>query len=448
MEGIKKIPEVSTFTFLRQAISILNNPLPFHHKNFERYGDTFKLNLGFGNYAVFSRDAVLAEHVLQKHWKNYKKSPIQTKDLAKYLGKGLLTAEGDHWKRQRKLIQPAFHKKHLESLVVTIKQTIVEELNQLKEDVAFDVLPFFSNLAFKVVVKALFSNAATDEEIKTLQEVTEENQQMLVKELRQPYLKWYFKSFGVIKKQLARTQASRDILQDIIERRKQSKTQNNDLLDMLLGARYDDGSVMENEQLIDEILVLFVAGHETTANALSFAVQLLAHHPEWQEKVADQHQDILSQNPTVMEELLKSQLVKQLIEETLRLYPPAYFIDRVNIEPDVCHGYQFKKGTNFLFSILEIHKHPELWESPEQFNPDRFSPEKAKHYTSHYFPFGAGPRKCIGNNFAMYEMSLAISELLLRFSIHPTKQTIEINPLITLKPKNANVIFKRKNSKV
>jgi hypothetical protein len=440
MSVVKNIPEVSTFTFLRQAISILNNPLPFHHKNFERYGDTFKLNVGPKNYAIFSRDAELAEYVLQKNWKNYKKSPIQTKDLAKYLGQGLLTAEGDHWRTQRKLIQPAFHKKHIEHLLTVIKQTIVDELVSIKPNKDIDVLPMFSNLAFKVVVKALFSNAASDSEIKLLQDVTEENQEMLVKELRQPYLAWYFKHFGIIEKHLSRSKDSRDVLQTIIDKRRNSSVEYNDLLDMLLQTRYDDGSQMSDEQLIDEILVLFVAGHETTANALSFAVQLLAQHPNWQIKVVEQYQQVLEQHDTdLMSAIAMSAYAKQVVEETLRLYPPAYFIDRVNIEDDSFKTYQFKKESSILLSIIEIHKHKDLWENPEEFNPNRFSPEKAKSYSSQYFPFGAGPRKCIGNNFAMYEMIIAISEVLLRFEILSTKDTIEINPLITLKPKNAIV---------
>jgi hypothetical protein len=253
-------------------------------------------------------------------------------------------------------------------------------------------------------------------------------------------LAWYFKHFGIIEKHLSRSKDSRDVLQTIIDKRRNSSVEYNDLLDMLLQTRYDDGSQMSDEQLIDEILVLFVAGHETTANALSFAVQLLAQHPNWQIKVVEQYQQVLEQHDTdLMSAIAMSAYAKQVVEETLRLYPPAYFIDRVNIEDDSFKTYQFKKESSILLSIIEIHKHKDLWENPEEFNPNRFSPEKAKSYSSQYFPFGAGPRKCIGNNFAMYEMIIAISEVLLRFEILSTKDTIEINPLITLKPKNAIV---------
>lgn len=289
---------------------------------------------------------------MQKNWKNYKKSPIQTKDLAKYLGQGLLTAEGDHWRTQRKLIQPAFHKKHIEHLLTVIKQTIVDELISIEPNKDIDVLPMFSNLAFKVVVKALFSNAASDSEIKLLQDVTEENQEMLVKELRQPYLAWYFKHFGIIEKHLSRSKDSRDVLQTIINKRRNSSVEYNDLLDMLLQTRYDDGSQMSDEQLIDEILVLFVAGHETTANALSFAVQLLAQHPNWQTKVVEQYQQVLEQHDAdIMSAIAMSPYAKQVVEETLRLYPPAYFIDRVNIEDDSFKTYQLKKKVVFYYLL-------------------------------------------------------------------------------------------------
>ncbi|SDM47147.1 cytochrome P450 [Kriegella aquimaris] len=441
----KRIPVVSLPQFLLHSLDILKNPLPFHLDNFKRHGDVFRLKIGFKNSVIFSRDAALAEYVLQKNWKNYTKSPIQTVDLAKYLGKGLLTSEGEHWRRQRKLIQPAFHKKQLAKLLGSIEETIIEALSGVETGITTDVFPIFNDLAFKTVVRSLFSNAASDEEIAQLQHSTEMNQKMLVKELRQPYLGWYFRASGKIEEHIKLAEASKAILRDIIIRRKKSSKRYDDLLDMLLDARYDDGSAMSEEQLIDEILVLFVAGHETTANTLSFTVQLLAHHPEWQKQILNEFEKMGNSEQDLMQLVMSSQIVTQVIEESMRLYPPAYFIDRVNLEADNFNGFTLEKGSSLLFSIYEIHRHPDLWESPEKFMPERFKSDKARNYSSFYFPFGAGPRKCIGNNFAMFEMILTIVQLVSRFEIVRVKDVIEIKPLITLKPKNALVKFRKRN---
>ena len=439
-----KIPVVSLPQFLLHSLDILKNPLPFHHHNFQKYGDVFRLKIGFKNSVIFSRDAALAEYVLQKNWKNYTKSPIQTVDLAKYLGKGLLTSEGEHWRSQRKLIQPAFHKKQLTKLLGSIQETIVEALNLVKTGISTDVFPIFNDLAFKTVVRSLFSNAASDKEIAQLQHSTEMNQKMLVKELRQPYLGWYFRASGKIGEHIKLADASKAILRSIITRRKASAKRYDDLLDMLLDARYDDGSAMSEEQLIDEILVLFVAGHETTANTLSFTIQLLAQHPEWQREILKEIEKRDTDKQDLMQLVISLPIVTQVIEESMRLYPPAYFIDRVNLEADDFAGFTFEKGSSLLFSIYEIHRHPDLWETPEKFKPERFKSDKARNYSSFYFPFGAGPRKCIGNNFAMFEMILTVIQLVERFEILPVKDEIEIRPLITLKPKNAVVRLKKR----
>ena len=131
MSASRSIPEVSFFKFLNHANNILKNPLPFHARNFKNLGDIFRLNIGFGKSVLFCRDAGLLQHVLQKNQKNYTKSYIQTKDLARYVGKGLLTAEGEHWQKQRKLIQPAFHKSQLVLLLNTVQQTILDELKNI-----------------------------------------------------------------------------------------------------------------------------------------------------------------------------------------------------------------------------------------------------------------------------------------------------------------------------
>lgn len=437
MKQTQGIPTVSRRHFYTSAAGILKNPLPFHHRNFEKHGDTFKLKLGFGREIIFSRDAAFAEYVLQKNQKNYKKSEIQTKDMAKYLGHGLLTAEGDLWKKQRKLIQPAFHKKQLEGLLDKVQTAIIEELQKIRTDAPMDIFPVFNDLAFQTVVKSLFSSAVGQQEINRLQHITEAAQKMLVRELRQPYLSWFFNWTGKIKKHLALTNEARQILTRLIDERKNNGKREGDLLDMLLDARYDDGTAMSEKQLIDEILILFTAGHETTSNALTFTCELLARNPRVQNKIASEVKAAKAASGDLMEFLKNCPYTQQVVEEGMRLYPPAYFIDRVNLEDDEFEGKSFPKGSSLLFSMYEIHRHPDHWKDPEAFNPERFSEKR----TANYYPFGAGPRKCIGNNFAMYEMVMSIAELILKYEISGATGMIEIQPLITLKPKNAVLQF-------
>ncbi len=443
MSITKPIPEVSFFKFLNHANNILKNPLPFHAKNFKQLGDIFRLNIGLGKSVLFCRDAKLLQHALQKNQKNYTKSYIQTKDLAKYIGKGLLTAEGEHWQTQRKLIQPAFHKSQLMLLINTIQQTILEELKNIKTNEPIDVFPIFNDLAFQTVVKSIFNINISEEDIASLQHTTEATQQMLVQELRQPFLVWWFNLSGKTKKYLDLTQNSRNILRRLVEERKQSNTKHNDLLDMLLYAKYEDGTSMDEKQLVDEILILFAAGHETTSNALTFTSELLARHPEAQTKILEEVKTLKRESSDLMHWIKNATYTKLVIQESMRLYPPAYFIDRVNIEEENFNGMHLPKGSNLLFSVYEIHRHPDLWDNAEAFMPERFLDENLK-FSKNYYPFGAGPRMCIGNNFAMYEMTLAIMALVEQFEIVEKKEPILIKPLITLKPYQAILAFKER----
>lgn len=433
MRHLKKLPSVSFFKFLKHSISILRNPLPFHKANFLLLGNSFKLNIGFGKSVVFTRDAEFLSYVLQKNQKNYSKSPIQTKDLAKYIGKGLLTSEGALWQKQRKLIQPAFHKSQLLLLLDTIHVTIQQELDKIVLNKPSDIFPIFNDLAFQTVVKSLFSSEIEEVDSKKLQHATEITQQMLVKELRQPYLGWWFKLSGKINFHINLIEESRLILKRLVNQRKQNPEKQNDLLDMLLDARYEDGSEMEEAQLLDEILILFAAGHETTSNALTFTCELLARNPNAQNKILEEVKKIKSESADIMHWIKNANYTKLVIEETMRLFPPAYFIDRINKEADEFNGFDLPKGTNLLFSVYEIHRHPDFWKNPEDFIPERFLDEKIK-FSKNYYPFGAGQRMCIGNNFAMYEMILAILTIVERYEIVEKKTPILIKPLITLKP--------------
>ncbi|KPM31347.1 Cytochrome P450 hydroxylase [Croceitalea dokdonensis DOKDO 023] len=281
---MKKLPLVSYKEVFKNRQRILKNPLPFHREKFDALGDVFRVSVGPKTTVVFTRDPGLIRHILQKNQKAYEKSPLQTKDLAKYIGHGLLTSNGEHWRTHRRMVQPAFHKKKLIGLLGIMQDAIQQELQRIKPNTTHDVYPIMGDLAFQVVAKSLFSRDDIRELMNKLQHITETNQKMLIREMRQPYLKWWFSVSGKIGKHLRLAKEGRTVIDTIINQRLERNIEKDDLLDMLLKARYEDGTPMSRRQLIDEVLILFTAGHETTANALSFILGLLAENETVQEK--------------------------------------------------------------------------------------------------------------------------------------------------------------------
>lgn len=438
---MKDLPTISQFQVFKNRKTILKNPLPFHRANFEKYGDIFRVRVGFRKAVVFTRNATIIKHILQKQHRKYEKSELQTVDLAKYIGHGILTSNGEHWRKHRRMVQPAFHKKKLQGLLDIMKQAIDSELKRIEPGSTKDVFPLMGDLAFQVVAKSLFSRSDIQKSMQELQDITERNQKMLIREMRQPYLKWWFRMSGMIKKHLHLAEQGRDILNEIIEERLASKEDKDDLLDMLLNATYEDGTHMPRRQLIDEVLILFTAGHETTANALSFTLYLLAQNPNVQNKVLKEVEKTDLEADDLMHSISQLTYTKQCIEEALRLYPPAYVIDRKAIADDVVKGRKFPKNTLVLMSIFELHRSSDFWESPEKFNPDRFDSSLKRDYSNYYYPFGAGPRMCVGNNFAMYEMIITIAQIIKKFQISTNLKAVEVNPLISLKPMAVPVCF-------
>lgn len=437
--------QLSIFKFLFNAESIRKNPIPFHRKYFDEFGDTFSLRIGKTKYVILSRDNEFAEHILQKNHKNFQKSELQTKFISKYLGKGLLTANGDFWLKQRRLIQPAFHKQKMNQLVQNMQRTIINELKDLPEDKEVASFPILNNLAFNVVAKSLFHISAIEEKMERLKQIIIRVQEFLIKEIRVPHKAWWFKISGQIAKHQKLALETDVIIREIIEARKKSEEQHNDLLDMLLETRYEDtGEAMSTQQLIDEIKILFIAGHETTANALTFTLHLLANHPEIQQKVLDEILEIESQTDEVIEQLQKMTYINAVINESMRLYPPAWITDRENINDDEFLGYTLKNGTLIGVSFYEIHRNPKYWKNPEVFNPERFLGEQKKESYKYFYPFGAGPRMCIGLGFAIYEMGLSISYIVKNYKITTTNKDIQFNPLVTLKPVGATVTFSKR----
>jgi len=433
------VPRIKTLT---NATRFLANPTIPLAQYVRDYGETFAFYLGGMKYGILSIDPEVNQHILQKNNKNYHKSHIQKQFLGRFTGPGLLTSDGDYWLKQRRLIQPGFHRAKLAALT-EIMQEVVDEVSDKLELVSqegktVEMSHLLLEFAFKIIAKSLFSRDYSDKLMEEVDDNITKIQKYVVRLIRQPYLHWWFRLSQKDKKHEELSQETRGILLKIIHERKKSTQPYDDLLDMLLSSKYEDtGEGMSDKQLLDETLILFAAGHETTANALSWMTYLLAEHPEVVKKMRAELEEKIGDKKPSFTDLRELTYLTQVIKESMRLYPPAWVTDRVALEDDEVKGYKIPKGTIVTCYIYGAHHHEKYWESPEAFIPERFEKEHMKNQASFtYFPFGGGPRLCIGNNFAMMEMQLVLAELVRRFDFElAPNQHIEIQPLITLRPK-------------
>lgn len=434
----RNIPKVPFSVVLPDMFQFVRNPIPILEKYHKNYGSTFQLKIGGGIPAIVSNEADFAQHILQKNHRNYKKSAIQTKTLNNFLGKGLLTSEGAYWLRQRRLIQPGFHRNRLAAIVGIMDQVIDKFFQEFDQKIEgqkeLDLAPEMMMLAFRVVAESLFSTNVKEEELLELAHTITMIQEFLVKQIRLPFLNPWFKLSGALRRHIRLAEKAGSTITQYIEERRASAKSEDDLLQMLLDSRYEDtGEGMSNQQIRDESFVLFVAGHETTANALCWILYLLSKHPEAIEKIRIEHQEILQGNKPSFKDLPQLRYLSQVINESMRLYPPAWITDRTAIKEDEINGLPIPQNTMLVPFIYGVHRSENNWEAAHEFRPERF--EDTKH-GFRYLPFGGGPRLCIGNSFAIMEMQLIISQILLRYNFTLVKdQKIEAQPLVTLRPK-------------
>lgn len=440
----KRPPVLPQFMGIVRAIKNINNPIPMVHSYMKKYGTTYGFNPigGVAEFGITSADPDFIQHVLQKNNKNYRKSKIVTHTLGGYIGNGLLTSEGDYWLKQRRLIQPGFHRKKIAALI-EIMNTAIEETIQILDEAAstgdtIDIYKEMMHLAFKIVARSIFSTSMNEEEVQRLDEVISGVQEMVIKQIRQPYLHWYFKLNGMLDRCQALSDDAGEILMKYIKARREDPKKYDDLLDMLLSSKYEDtGEGMTDQQVLDEALILFVAGHETSANAMTWMWHLLSKHPQYVTQLRQEIDEKLGGEAASFENLPLLSFNKQVINEAMRMYPPAWIVDRFSKERDEVNGIEIPKNSLIVMFIYGVHHSKEIWGDPEIFRPERFdlSHKKDRHNYA-FMPFGGGPRLCIGNSFAMMEMQLALNKIVQRFDFETIpNQKIELQPLITLRPK-------------
>ncbi|MBI1226428.1 MAG: cytochrome P450 [Bacteroidetes bacterium] len=433
------IPVLKGKNPLLPGVGFLRNPFEFTIKKAQEMGDFFMMPFLLRKIFIITNHEVVA-HVLQKNQKNYVKSPAYGQ-LRLALGTGLVTSEGEFWRKQRRLVQPAFYKTQLEDLfrgMAVVAEKYIAELTKKSTDgEPLDIAKEMMTATARIVLKTLFSTENTAD-INEMYRVMMDSQDYLTFRTVKPYFIPFTYLNGMhrkFRKDIAWFDSY--IFKLIAERRKDANPPN-DLLTMLLSSKEEEtGEVMSDQALRDEAVTLFAAGHETSATMLSWALWLLSQYPEVVQKMRKELVEILGDQMPGFENLRKLTYTMQVIQEVMRLYPPGFAIGRQPIAEDEVLGVRIPKNGIMFISIAAMHRDPRYWERPHDFYPEHFTPEREKARPKlAYMPFGAGPRMCIGNHFALMEMQLLLALLVRQFDFETVKgHPVEPEPLITLKPK-------------
>ncbi|MDN5480557.1 MAG: cytochrome P450, partial [Chryseobacterium sp.] len=332
---------------------------------------------------------------------------------------------------QRRLIQPGFSKAKISNLVSIMEEEIDKAFQSFRPEQDVDLYDFFHKLAFNIVAKTLFSSDIDENRIKELGKIITEVQEVFAKEVRLPFYSQILKFLGVLDRTLEKSERGKAIIQEVLDKRRNTTEEKNDLLDMLIQTRYEDTQLpMSDEQLVDEMLILFIAGHETTANALTFIFFEISQNPEAEKKlkkeIADEEEMVFTSDS-----LMKKSFTSNIIKEAMRLHSPAWAIDRQALENDSFKKYSWPKDTLIILYISGLHRNPKYWKDPNSFIPERFDDENAKNFA--YYPFGSGPRLCIGEHFAMMEMALIVRKFYKNFSFISYQKELDKKALVTLR---------------
>jgi cytochrome P450 len=379
-------------------------------------------------------DPELAREILVEKADRFHKAQMLRDAAGLFLGNGLLTSEGDFWKRQRKLAQPAFHFQRIEAYGQIMAEETLKMIDAWREGETREIAADMMQVTLYIVCRTLFTTVPNFDfdHIGKLMHDLLEGAQVVVSQSES----WLEKATHRIKRrQEEATREMQAVVDGIITGRKANPVDNGDLLSMLMAARDDEGKPMSDMQLRDEVITLFLAGHETTANAVTWTLYLLSQHPDIEAKVIEELA-VLNGAPPAVRDLQKLPYLEQVMKESMRLYPPAGGATREPIEDIELAGYVVPKGSNIAISSYAMHHNPELFPEPETFDPGRFTPEREAQIPRYaYLPFGAGPRVCIGNVFALMETRILLACILQRWKlVLAPGQKVKAEQLFTIRP--------------
>lgn len=416
MTALSVLPSARATPIVGHLPQMMRDPLAFLSQLGHTHGDLSTFRLG-SRRAVLVNSPALIDRIVRD--RNFVRSDDTRRAMRSFLGDGLLSLEGQPHLRHRRLMAPAFHRDRIKSYGQIMVDEALGMLTSWNVGDVRDVREEMMHLTLSVVSRALFgaNTAAYAHDIDV--------------SLRQ-ILPWVSRLFNLMAAvplhvPMMHTPSTRrairkldEIVHKLVAERRAQPEDRGDLLSMLLAARDEDGSALSDEEVCAEALTILLAGHETTANTLCWAWHLITQHPEVQDALAAEVRAAIGDDDVTFDDLPKLPLTEQVIRETLRLYPTAWFTDRVPLADVELAGHRIPKGTMLAISVFVTHRDPRFFEEPQRFDPARFEPARAKQIPDGaYLPFGAGVHQCIGNMFALVEARLILATMVQRLILRP-----------------------------
>jgi len=447
-------PGPPNYYILRHLRSASRDPIGYYTKFWKEYGDIVRVHW-FGNtHAHLCLHPSMVEHVLQANWSNYSKGFFY-KRLSIFTGNGLFTSSGETWKTQRRLAQPAFHRAKIENLA-NLMATTVEEMCQRWEEedrtrdasAPFDLAGETMRLALQIAGRALFGSDLQGKEAHRFHELMNAAMSHVEHRFNPLTLPENIPTRRNQKFLKAKAELDEWITKLVRERAAHTGPEHDDLLQILVDARDpESGQGLSERQLIDEVITLLVAGHETSADALAWGFALLAQNPHTREELESELSHINGKT-LQFADLADLPYSKMVFEESLRLYPPIWALAREANEADEIGGFPIEARSSVITLPFLTHRHPDFWEAPEKFDPTRFSEKNRLNRAKFaYFPFGGGPRLCIGQQFALMEGQIALAIISSRYRLELAPfEKLEMHPSLALRPRNGLWMIRRKRS--
>jgi cytochrome P450 len=396
---------------------------------------------GFMGRQFVISDPVGVKRVMLDNVANYPKTEMETKMLGAIVGEGLLVSQGDKWKSHRRLMAPSFDFKSIVAYSPAFVSAAESFANAWHNQGVIDVHQEMTHLTLKVISQTMFSadgealGELVDNSLNKMSNALDFGVLDVIPVIGPPRMK---KKMDRIHANFLEMDATMQAL--ISAREKVQGDAPRDLLDRLIAARDGETGVkLSNDEVRDEVVIIFLAGHDTTSLALTYTWYLLAKHPEVEAKLHEELARVLGGRNPVHDDLVNLPYTRMVLEESMRLYPPAPGLsNRAVLEADEVCGVKIPKGATVCIIPWVVHRHRTLWDNPEKFDPERFSPERSQgRHRFAYIPFGAGPRVCIGMALAMTEAQLMLATLAQRYRMELVpEQDIVLQHRITMRPKN------------